>query len=114
MYDKKRDSAHRASYFLHFGEIPEGMHVLHKCDNRACVNPDHLFLGTCADNMADKAAKGRCNVRRGEGHYLSKLTKEQVLEIRASDAVQARLCEQYGVGPCTISQIKSGKRWRHV
>lgn len=90
------------------------MQVLHKYDNPACVNPDHLFLGTQADNMADKKAKKRANVARGERHYLSKLTNEQVLAIRASDAVQARLCEQYGVRPSTISDIKHLKRWRHV
>lgn len=110
----RNERAHRVSYRLHVGPIPEGMQVLHKCDNPSCVNPEHLFLGTCADNMVDKKAKKRANVARGERHYLSKLTNEQVLAIRASDAVQARLCEQYGVRPSTISDIKHLKRWRHV
>lgn len=76
-------SAHRLSYQIHNGEIPDGLWVLHKCDNPACVNPDHLFLGTGNDNVADRGRKGR--TARGPSHGSAKLTYEQADAIRASN-----------------------------
>src|SRR6187455_237481 len=73
-FDGKMGYAHRFSYQLHIGKIPKGKHVLHKCDNRACVNPDHLFLGTQSDNNLDMYKKGRCRGPRGERNALAKLT----------------------------------------
>ena len=78
------DGAHRWSYRLHKGEIPEGLVVCHTCDNPACVNPEHLFLGTHKDNQQDCSRKGRLGgrVRHGENNAMAKLTNEQVTAIR--------------------------------
>jgi HNH endonuclease len=111
----KPKPAHRASFELHCGEIPKGMHVLHVCDNRKCVNPKHLFLGTHADNMADMIAKGR--EQRGAAHKRpnAKLTEMDVLAIKAARGIsQKALGAQYGVGQDQISRIRSGKRWSYL
>lgn len=114
--------SHRASWELHYGPIPDGLLVCHKCDNRACVNPGHLFLGTMKDNMADASRKGRMNWKvntrdglpRGSAHHQAVLTEVQVLAIRASTEVGARLAEEYGVSNNTISRIRRRKIWRHL
>jgi hypothetical protein len=80
--DGQSINAHRASYVLFVGEILDGLSVLHTCDNPSCVNPDHLWLGTYKDNAQDRAKKGRNNSRRGENHGRSKLTDNQVREIK--------------------------------
>lgn len=73
-YEGKKLSAHRVSWQLHNGEIPEGMHVLHKCDNRRCVNPEHLFVGTHQDNMKDRSQKGRAaRPPQGDKNWAAKL-----------------------------------------
>lgn len=105
--------AHRVSYQLHVGPIPEGMCVLHRCDNRACVNPDHLFLGTHADNMADMLAKGR-DKRVGNQNARSVLTEEQVLDIRADTGTQRGIADKYGVGKSTIANILQRHTWKHI
>lgn len=106
--------AQRVAWMLTCGPIPDGLHVLHRCDNPPCVNPDHLFLGTNADNVADKVAKGRSHApqpkKRGEGHPQAKLTLEQVQVIRGS----TEMANRYGVCPATICNIRKGKIWRHV
>ena len=70
---RKSVSAHRLSYELTYGEIPEGMEVCHRCDNRCCVNPDHLFIGTHQDNMSDRERKGRNKPPKGENNGRAKL-----------------------------------------
>ena len=73
---------HRLAYEFKFGPIPEGMQALHKCDNPKCCNPDHIFIGTPMDNVADCIQKGRRRIPKGESHYMAKLSNLQVEEIR--------------------------------
>ena len=101
--------AHRVSWRLFNGPIPRGLCVLHHCDNRKCVRPSHLFLGTRPDNMADKIRKGRD--LRGEAHPLAKLTEADVLAIRASTGTHKETAAQYGVSPSRISYIRTRKHW---
>lgn len=119
--------AHRLSYAAAKGTIPEGMCVLHRCDNPACVRPAHLFLGTKADNARDMDAKGRRRVslhpenlgppKRGAAHHAAKLTEERVREIRrrraGGDAIRA-LAREYGVDRATIQAVVKRESWRHV
>lgn len=103
---------HRVSYELFKGPIPAGMVVCHHCDNRACVNPDHLFLGSSAENNADRDKKGR--QARGEKAGRAKLTEKQVLAILADTRVQRVIAGAYGVGETAIQRIKSGQGWKHL
>lgn len=108
--------AHRVAFRLFVGPITGGLYVLHRCDNRACVNPEHLFLGTQADNVHDMVSKGRHVVHRsfGEANPMAKLTREQVAAIRSAvDAgvTQRSLCQPYGVSPMTISRIVRRQAW---
>lgn len=105
----KSINAHRFSYLIHIGQIPDGIYVCHKCDNPLCVNPNHLFLGTHQDNMKDMTQKNRAYKGRGEEkHWLSKLTNNQANEIRNSDLSQSKLAKIYGVSQTTIGRIKRG------
>lgn len=114
----RKENAHRVSWTLHVGEIPDSFCVLHKCDVRNCVNPDHLFLGTKLDNMEDKVAKNRQWKPKGEKHHLVKLTESNVVEIRelylAGRYSQQELAVQYGVTQTTIGRITRRKSWSHV
>lgn len=107
---------HRAAWRLMKGEIPEGLFVLHRCDNPVCVNPAHLFLGTQSDNLKDMWAKGRARPKSnlGEKHGMSKLTTEQVLTIRASRESAKVLARQFHVAPTTIYDVLKRKIWKHV
>ena len=109
--------AHRASWIKYRGPIPDGMDVLHACDVRPCINPDHLFLGTDADNVADMDAKGRRYVLRGEEQGAAILTEEQVSDIRSRPkgyGTGVRLAREFGVSPSLISLVRLGKAWSHV
>ena len=103
--------AHRASWEQHFGPIPNGLHVLHRCDVPTCVNPNHLFLGTHLDNMADMRAKRR---RNGERASWPKLTESQVIEIFNSPDSAPILAKRYGVSRSTPLWIKQGRSWKHL
>ena len=110
-------TAHRLSYIIAHGPIPDGLKVLHRCDNPACVRPDHLWLGTHQDNMDDKVRKNRHWVNRGESHGMAKLTAAQVVEIRqrrASGEKGRALAVAFNVSEATISTVCSGKRWGFV
>lgn len=119
-------AAHRVSWELHRGPVASGLVVCHRCDNRRCVNPDHLFVGTQSENILDCVAKGRhprtarpeCTAR-GERHGSAKLTEAQVQEIRHTianqgDAARKELAKKFGVHISTINSAASGKSWAHT
>ena len=109
------ERVHRLAWMTtHKQWVPDGMHVLHLCDQPNCVRPDHLMLGDHAENMRQKAERGRGNKLRGEDVGQSKLTWTQVRSIRAEYAAgisQAKLGRKYGVGQTAISQIVRFKTW---
>jgi len=111
----KNIAAHRVSWEIHNGPIPDGMDVLHRCDNPPCPNPDHLFLGTQADNNADKAAKGRARgAALGEDHHNSKLTPTVVSQIFAASGSQYEIARRFGVSRSCVADIKNGRTWTHL
>lgn len=115
----KVTNAHRASWILTFGPIPEGQVVRHKCDNAMCVNPEHLELGTHADNNADTRNRGRTRQPRGERHGQSVLTSDDVRRVRAEminapRGTLARLSREFGVNKSTLLDVIAGRTWTHI
>lgn len=107
--------AHRVAYELARGTIPDGLDVCHSCDNRRCVNVEHLFVGTRAENMADAKSKGRTTL--GERHGLAKLTVESVREIRAMrerGAKYREIAKLFGVSETQAYNVATGRHWGHV
>jgi hypothetical protein len=105
--------ASRVSWEIHHGPVQNNLHVCHTCDNPACVNPDHLFLGTPLDNALDKVAKGRargpsvgCGIQNNK-----KLSQEQVSAIRAAIGSQKSIASRFGINQSQVSRIRNGKRW---
>lgn len=115
-----KQSAHRHSWTIYSGPIPNGMLVCHHCDNRRCVNPGHLFLGTPLDNSRDMVAKGRSpkwnGQRRGAGNPRANLDEHMVRQIRRlrGRITLRELGKKFGVNHSTISDIFQGRTWTHV
>lgn len=138
----KNIGAHRYSYVLHLGPIPDDLYVCHKCDKRSCVNPTHLFLGTSSDNMQDASIKGRLFTgdqhwthshpewvshapkhwnrlaeRQGENNPQAKLTAEQVREMRSAFVLgipAPKLAKKYGICRSTVHRIVKRIAWKHI
>ncbi len=112
---EKSRLAHRLSYELSVGPVPDGQCVLHRCDNPPCVNPAHLFLGTRADNNADRVSKGREANHKGENNGRAKLTQELarlVRKMRSGGASQQSIADVVGVAQTTVSRILRGELWK--
>lgn len=105
----KSYSAHRLSYEIYIGKIPDGMLVMHKCDNPECTNPDHLILGTHVDNKRDQIKKGRAS--------MEKLNEEKVYEIKRkleNNVLHGSISEEYGISRTTIWSIQTGRTWKNI
>lgn len=117
-FGKKKVKAHRFSYELEFGKIPNNLNVLHKCDNKLCVNPHHLFLGTHQDNMKDKVNKNRQSKAQGIKNGMAKLTENVIIEIRkkykSGLSTQRQLAKEYNISFKQIHNIVRYKRWKHL
>lgn len=101
-------SAHKFSWTLHRGKVPDGMLVLHKCDNKRCVDPDHLYIGTVKQNTADAIARGQ--IKTGTAHPMSKLTEAQLAEARAAVEPIKVLAAKFGVHNATIYKALKRRR----
>lgn len=109
--------AHRLSWMIYKGPIPDGLCVCHTCDHPACVNPNHLFLGTMKDNCQDRDLKCRNTYRRGENHNLAKLTWNQVQTIKdlvlGFGMTRTEAANIYGISVTVVSKIIRGKSWKN-
>lgn len=110
--NKKKVYGHRYSYHTLVHPLSEGDVVMHKCDNRKCVNPEHLVVGTHSDNHADMVSKGRN--AKGTSHGISKLTETDVINICKSKSTQRKLAKDYGVSQTAVWSIKTGRCWSHL
>jgi len=106
--------AHRVAWRICFGEIPDGLLVCHHCDNPACGNPDHLFLGTNMDNFQDSLQKGRRKYAKGENHPRARLTAKQAAEIKSSTENRKLVAQKYGITPLYVNDIRAGRKWKHI
>ncbi len=112
--DNRHRQAHVFSYEAFVGPVPKGMQVNHKCHNRACCNPEHLYAGTQKENVRDMFEAGRNRTLRGEESTSSKLKTEDVLFIRASPQSAKELRVQFGVSDSLIRAIRKYKTWAHI
>jgi len=116
--NRKTNLAHRYSYEQKHGKIPSGLYICHKCDNKKCVNPDHLFAGTQKENMADARRKKLIKDSCGESHYKAKLTNSDILKIREKYKFRKygckRLGKEFGVSYQNIWEIVNRVAWVHI
>jgi hypothetical protein len=113
--NRAQHAAHRIAWSLYHGKpVPKKMKVLHRCDNPKCIEPDHLFIGTQADNVADMVSKGRQATLKGERNGQARLTESEVREIHASMARSPVIAAYYGISVPLIERIKGGKSWKHL
>lgn len=112
----KNKKAHRMSFEFYKGSIPDGMVVCHRCDNKFCVNPDHLFLGSMLDNVTDMISKGRKHYPKGELHGQSKLKTADVIHIRqhADSIGHKAIADKFGISQKYIGEILRRHKWAHV
>jgi hypothetical protein len=117
-YKGKPIYAHRVSYLINKGPIPNGMCVCHKCDTPACVNPEHLFLGTQLDNIKDRVKKNRSGSARGSSHGHSIFTEEIVMQIFderiSSNSSYAALAKKYNCSRSAIAHVLKRRSWKNV
>jgi hypothetical protein len=109
---KKQIRAHRVSYMLFKGQIPDGMHVCHSCDNPSCVNPDHLWIGTPKDNAKDCLMKNRFPIGQRAGR--AKLTEHEVIMIRRATIVGKAIAKKYNISLEQVYNIRQRRSWKHV
>lgn len=110
-YDRETERAHRVAWILARGIIPPGLHVLHRCDNPPCVNPDHLWLGTHLENMRDRDSKNRRRAPVGELNPRAKLTWDDVAYIRSSSEPASRIAARLGLSATCVRDARRGRRW---
>lgn len=115
---RKQIGVHRASWMLTNGSIPEGLQVLHRCDTRSCVRPDHLFTGTQKENLADMRAKGRDDPVRGERHGRSKVAEIDIRAIHRlwyeKKMTQRQIAEEFGLHYVYVNKVLKGHKWAHI
>lgn len=120
IFKGKQLRTHRIAYELSNGKIPEGMCVLHKCDNRKCCNPSHLFLGTHLDNIADMVAKSRNNCgklqpdRKRRVKLTEQIAKKIIQKYKTGKCLMTHLAKEYGMHPRTVNRIVRGQKWPHL
>lgn len=111
---RKRIFAHRYSWDIHYGSLPQELSVCHHCDNPPCINPNHLFLGTTADNLRDMALKGRS--QQGEKHHNVKITEATIIEIRrlSEHMSMPEIAKSLGLQYLYVWHIVRRKKWKHI
>lgn len=113
--NKKIWKISRLKYLEHKGEIPKGLIIRHTCDNRMCINPDHLILGTHKQNAEDRKLRNRNGDQNGVKNHMSKLSEDQIKEIREiNNLPTAKIAKIYNVSQTLISKIKRRKLWNHI